>query len=661
MFAILCFHGRLGWAKGGFICVSIFFTMSGFLITSLVLAERERRGRIDLPAFWARRARRLIPASLVALLLAAWVTVVVVPAAQRVEVAGDIRAALLNVANWRFILQGAHYADFSVVPSPVQHYWSLAIEEQFYLVFPILAALALARSRAALAWAFAGIAAVSLVQQIRLDDIDRVYFGTDTRAAEIVVGGLLAIAYPRIRELDLLHRWRLWDVGALAALAASVAIFLSTPHARSAIYDGGLAAFSIASCLMVLGTVEGPVTQRILGFRPFVELGKMSYGAYLYHFPLYLLLDEERTNLDGYALFGVRLLATVAAAALSYHLYERPIRVGAALSTRTARLGLAGGFAAAMLVGLPVSRSGDDEQRLAFRPVATTSTSSTTTTVVPPGSAGSTVASAPPTTIAPARPPRVVVVGDSTAKANGDGLERWGIETGRLQVVTVHEPGCGPLLGIKFKIRDGYEFQPFRCDELFPKAARTARELDADAIIVFIGSSQLADWQYEDLDGLHHLGEPIIDNRYAAAVGRVVGELEEAEVPILWATVPLPMWDLEAFSQVIGSPVPGSGPITLNDPPRTTRLNELNGGSVPSSTMASLFPYAQHLMGPDGTVPKRIRPDGLHCSEAGVREIAEAWLYDDLGAAYRAVVARRPGGLGPVSRHSWSAPGAPLP
>ena len=147
MFAILCFHGRLGWAKGGFICVSIFFTMSGFLITSLVLAERERRGRIDLPAFWARRARRLIPASLVALLLAAWVTVVVVPAAQRVEVAGDIRAALLNVANWRFILQGAHYADFSVVPSPVQHYWSLAIEEQFYLVFPILAALALARSR----------------------------------------------------------------------------------------------------------------------------------------------------------------------------------------------------------------------------------------------------------------------------------------------------------------------------------------------------------------------------------------------------------------------------------------------------------------------------------------------------------------------------------
>jgi peptidoglycan/LPS O-acetylase OafA/YrhL len=661
MFAILCFHGRLGWAKGGFICVSIFFTMSGFLITSLVLAERGRSGRVDLPAFWARRARRLIPASLVALVLAAIVTVVVVPGAQRLEVAGDIRASLLNFANWRFIAQGAHYADFSTVPSPVQHYWSLAIEEQFYLVFPILAALALAKGRATLAYAFAGIAAVSLVQQIRLDDIDRVYFGTDTRAAEIVVGGLLALAYPRIRELDLLRRWSLFDVGALVGLAASVVIFLTAPHARSAIYDGGLAAFSVISCLMVLGTVEGPLTQRLLGFRPFVELGKMSYGAYLYHFPLYLLLDEERTNLDGYALFGVRLLATVAAATLSYHLYERPIRIGAALSTRTARLGLAGGFAAVLLIGFPVARTGHDEERLAFRDVETTSTTGSTSTSAAVGATGSTVTTAPTTTIAPARPPRIVVVGDSTALANGSGLETWGVETGRLQVVVVHEPGCGPLLGIKFKIRDGYEFEPHRCDELFPKAATTARELDADAIVVFIGSSQLADWQYADLDGLHHLGEPIVDNRYGAAVDRVLGELEQAEVPILWATVPLPMWDLEVFSEVIGSPVPGSGPITLNDPPRTVRLNEINGTSVPHSQMAALWPYAARLAGPDGTIPKRIRPDGLHCSEAGVREIADAWLFDELGAAYRAIVARDPSGLGAVERHSWSAPGAPLP
>ena len=663
MFAILCFHGRLGWAKGGFICVSVFFTMSGFLITSLVLAERERHGRIDLPAFWARRARRLIPASIVALLLAAVVTVVVVPAAQRVNVVGDIRAALLNFANWRFIAEGTKYADFSVVPSPVEHYWSLAIEEQFYLVFPVLAALTLARSKAVLGWAFAGIIALSVAQQIRLDDIDRVYFGTDTRLAEIAAGGLLALAYPRLRELDARQRSRVLDIGGLVGLAGSVVIFLTAPHGRSAIYDGGLAAFAAVSALMVLGSVEGPVTQRILGFRPFVELGKMSYGAYLYHFPLYLLLDEERTNLDGYALFGVRLAATLAACTLSYHLLERPIRIGAALTTRTARLALAGGFAAVLIVGLPVASTGDEE-RLAFRPVdTTTSTSSptTTSTAAAVDPTGSTVSTAPTTTIAPARPPRVVVVGDSTALANGGGLEKWGVESGRLQVVTVHEPGCGPLLGIKFKIREDYEFQPFRCDELFPKAATAARQLDADAIIVFIGSSQLADWQYDDMEGLHHLGEPIIDNRYGASVDRVLGELEEAEVPILWATVPLPMWDLEVFSQVIGSPVPGHGPITLNDPPRTTRLNELNGQSVPHSTLAALWPYAGRLMGPDGTVPKRIRPDGLHLSEAGVREVAPAWLYDELGAAYRAVVARDPSDLGPVERHSWSAPGAPLP
>jgi peptidoglycan/LPS O-acetylase OafA/YrhL len=665
MFAILCFHARLGWAKGGFICVSIFFTMSGFLITSLVLAERERHGRIDLPAFWARRARRLIPASLVALLLAALVTVIAVPEAQRASVAGDIRASLLNFANWRFIWQGAHYADFSVVPSPVQHYWSLAIEEQFYLVFPILATLALARGRAVLAWAFGGIAVLSFLQQFRIDGIDRVYFGTDTRAAEIVIGGLLAIAYPRIRELSALHRWRLADIGGLVGIAASVVIFLATPHARTGIYEGGLGAFAAVSCLMVIGSVEGPIVQRILGFRPFVELGKMSYGAYLYHFPLYLLLDEERTNLDGYALFGVRLAATLAACTLSFHLFERPIRVGAMLTTRTARLGLAGGFAAVLLVGLPVARTGEDEQRLAFRPLDTTSTTSTsstsTTTVLPGGEPGTTAATAPTTTIAPARPPRVVVVGDSTAKANGDGLEHWGVESGRLQVVTVHEPGCGPLLGIKFKIREGYEFQPHRCDELFPKAAAAARELDADAIVVFIGSSQLADWEYADLEGLHHLGEPVIDSRYGLALDRVLGELAGAEVPILWATVPLPKWDLEVFSDVIGSPVPGDGPITLNDPPRTVRLNELNQANVPGSSLAALWPYAARLAGPDGEIPKRIRPDGLHLSESGVREVAGAWLFDELGAAFRAVVAADSPRLGAVERHSWSAPGAPLP
>ncbi|MDP1821518.1 MAG: hypothetical protein Q8K58_16705 [Acidimicrobiales bacterium] len=108
------------------------------------------------------------------------------------------------------------------------------------------------------------------------------------------------------------------------------------------------------------------------------------------------------------------------------------------------------------------------------------------------------------------------------------------------------------------------------------------------------------------------------------------------------------------FSQIIGSPVPGEGPITLNDPPRTARRNEINSARVSRSPLAALWPYASRLAGPDGTIPTRIRPDGLHLSDEGVREIADAWLFDTLGAVYREVVARQPAGLTPPERHAWS-------
>ena len=318
-----------------------------------------------------------------------------------------------------------------------------------------------------------------------------------------------------------------------------------------------------------------------------------------------------------------------------------------------------------LLISLPVSRIGSDQQRLVFRPVAPSSTSDPTSTssstsstsgvTVPPATVA-TVATVPTTTIPPARPPRVVVVGDSTAAANGAGLEAWGQATGRLQVVTVSEPGCGIIPGTRFTIRKGYEFQPQRCDQLFPKAATAARDLDADAIIVFIGSSQLADWQYDGLTGLHHIGDPLVDARYQQYQQLVLGQLAAAGRPILWATVPLPMWDLAVFSQMIGQPVPGEGPVTLNDPPRTVRLNELNGTGVPQAPTATLWPYAARLVGPDGTISKRIRPDGLHLSEAGVKEVASAWMFDVLGEAYRTVEARGPAaGLVPPERQTWSA------
>ena len=650
----------MAWAKGGFFGVSVFFTLSGFLITSLVLTEKVRTGSVSPLAFWARRARRLIPASLAALLLALLVTAVAIPVAQRASAVGDIRSALFQFANWRFIQQGAHYAASGVVPSPVQAYWSLAIEEQFYLIFPLVALVTLRRRPALLAGFFTAVIALSIYQQVMLSSVEHIYYGTDARAAEIGVGGLLALAYPRLRQLPSLHRHRIPDLAGFAGLLAAVAVIREVPLQRAAIYEGGLAAFAIVSAMVVLGAVEGPLFRRLLGVRPLVALGRVSYGLYLYHFPIYLLLSEERVGFGGWGLLGVRATVAIGLASASYRWYELPIRRGVRVAAQKAPLFVLAGAAAVLLVGLPVARLGNDRQHLVFRPVGGAPTSSSSSSTAN-GSAGTTpetmVAALPPTKVPPARPPRVVVVGDSTAAANGAGLEAWGQATGRLQVVTVSEPGCGIIPGTKFTIREGYDFEPQRCEQLFPKAATAARDLDADAIVVFIGSSQLADWYYDGLIGPDHIGEPVVDARYQQRLQLVLGQLAAAGRPVLWATVPLPMWDLTVFSQMIGQPVPGKGPITLNDPLRTVRLNELNGIGVPQSPIATLWPYAARLAGPDGTVSKRLRPDGLHLSAAGVEQVAAAWMFDVLGRSYRTVEARGQSvGLVAPERQTWSIP-----
>ena len=142
--AILLFHSRLPWAAGGFLGVTVFFTLSGFLITSLLLTERARTGSIDLRAFWVRRARRLAPAVLVLLALVA-ALVGTGRLASSASLTGDAAATAGWVANWRFVLSGQSYADLFSQPTPFQHMWSLAVEEQFYLLFPGLLLLLLGR------------------------------------------------------------------------------------------------------------------------------------------------------------------------------------------------------------------------------------------------------------------------------------------------------------------------------------------------------------------------------------------------------------------------------------------------------------------------------------------------------------------------------------
>ncbi len=372
---VLAFHGEVPGFSGGFLGVSVFFTLSGYLITQLLVREHDRHGRISLRAFWGRRLRRLAPASLVALATIA-VVVVATDVFPGAAVPGDVAAAALDVANWRFAVVESSYADlFSSGPSPVLHFWSLAIEEQFYLLFPLLVVVVLTRlGRRRLpvvltALALAGTAAAMLAPT------DLAYYGTHTRAPELLVGALLALVLPIGRDLPAPMR-RALSVAGVAAAAGIALLVAHTTVASSWLYHGGLPAVSLLSATLIASaTIGGPV-QTAASWRPVVEVGRLSYGIYVYHWPLFLVLSEERLGLDGGRLLAVRLAATLAVAWLSAVLLENPVRRRAlVIRAPSARLTFAGALAIVLLLAVmarptPAARivPDPDEALVSFSP-----------------------------------------------------------------------------------------------------------------------------------------------------------------------------------------------------------------------------------------------------------------------------------------------------
>ena len=328
---VLLFHGGFTWLAGGFLGVSMFFTLSGFLITSLLVAEQTRDGHIDLRHFWSRRFRRLLPAALLALAGIGVFGLTVATAEQAERLSGDIAAALAYVANWRFVLGETSYGELWSEPSPVLHFWSLAIEEQFYVVLPLLVGVTFwlgKGRRGVLAAVLAVVTAASVGSAFVLGtgDLDRIYFGTDTRAAEMLVGSLLAVgvamAGPRLRERA---GWVLTFAGA-AALVALGALMSLVDTSTMWLYEGGLPAIALLSALTIhVATREGPLA-RVLSVRPLHWLGTRSYGIYLFHWPVFLWLDPDTVGTDGVALFALRLAVTFAIAEVSYRFVESPIR-----------------------------------------------------------------------------------------------------------------------------------------------------------------------------------------------------------------------------------------------------------------------------------------------------------------------------------------------
>ncbi|MDC5696752.1 acyltransferase [Intrasporangium calvum] len=337
---VLIYHLGVDRLSGGFAGVDVFFVISGFLITSGLLTEAERSGTVSLLRFYARRARRLLPAATVVLVVTALVGWQVMPKSQWSDLSTDVIAAALYVVNWALAFRAVDYLAEDAAVSPVQHYWSLSVEEQFYVVIPVMMLVLawVARRfgfsiRRIITIALAVIVAVSLIYSIRHTDSapQTAYFYSTTRAWELGIGSLLACAVPLLK--------RMADRTALLVAAAGLALVIGSGLVISTKtpWPGSAALFpTIGTAAVIAAGVANPLTPvgRLLSIRPMVWIGGLSYSIYLWHWPLIIL--------SGYVVDLTRwhkvliAVASVGLAWLSKHLIEDPIRFGPLFARRTA-------------------------------------------------------------------------------------------------------------------------------------------------------------------------------------------------------------------------------------------------------------------------------------------------------------------------------------
>ncbi len=570
LLGVLFFHAG-GMLPGGFLGVDLFFVLSGYLITSLLVAEHQQTSKIDLVAFWVRRARRLFPALLSLMVAIAVYARWFARADELASLRTEALATLGYVANWRAILSQQSYWDLFSTPSPLEHTWSLAIEEQFYVVWPLLASLLLRRSKSLLlggAMLLAACSAVALSWLYDPSNTSRVYLGTDTRAAGILLGAAFALLVPpgTVASARAVRRWDLVGGAGLLILGwAWCRLDGDSPW----LYRGGLwvtelAALAVIGCAVL--SRAGWIV-RLLSLSPLRWFGRVSYGAYLWHWPINLVLTSDLLGWSSWLLNSTRFALTFGIAALSFYYFEQPIR------RRGVPFGKPWVVAPASVVAVTALL------------IAATPKPRLTMTLIPETET---------TTAAKPEDWSLLVLGDSTANALG-----WVVRGLHLPNVSVT---LGGVDGFSLH-NDGPKWEDW---------SKTLAKAKPDATLVVLSGAFLYGMTADD--GWRAACYPAWNDTFEVALEKRLRDLKMGAGPKWIATIPYALgpYDNDKFRQRIDC----INPLLL-------RVVEKVGGFEILDLAEMQCPKGHCLRSHDG---QQMRPDGVHYDIEGARPIAEQTL-----------------------------------
>ncbi len=590
--AVLAYHADFSLAKGGFLGVDTFFVLSGYLITNILLAEWHDTGNLNLPAFWLRRARRLLPAMF---LMLAGVAVYAIAFAEPDEldkIRSDSLATIAYFVNWHNVFSGASYFDQFSLPSPLRHTWSLAIEEQFYLAWPI-ALLVLFRylrgsPRTLIVCSLVLIAGSVALMAWLYDpgsDPSRVYYGTDTRAHSLLVGAVLAMLlfWNRFQLTDAARR--ILQYGAVALAITIGWVWVSTPDDSPFLYRGGYALFAAAVAWVIAAVVvqQRGLLANVLSTAPLRLLGLISYGVYLWHWPIYLTLTAERTGLSEAPLFIVRVALTLAIAIASYIVLETPIRRGAIRWNRMAWIVPPATAAVLVVLLVVVTRGGTPPFAVPDR------------------------ASAALTSLAlDDDATRALLIGDSMAKSMSVGLYAQQEELG-FAFRDASANGCGVMPG------DAALFQPVGdsyCSSIRQRWQPHVDLFDPDVVVILTSAWDGVDHQ---IDGRTvQKGSAEWEEQYAASLRAAVEVLSSQGAKV--AIVTAPYSSAPQIDAAMVDSLNAVGRLLAEESGDLVTVIDLNRYLSPDGT------YSDSI----GDVKVRSR-DSVHFSEEGSNLIG-AWL-----------------------------------